>query len=180
VTGDLEHAPFEAFLYQNGKMQAIGGKFSPYTVPWAINDNGWIAAALYAYPVEFVVPDGAPGNVNYALNNGTTNEQSSDAYVIINNATWFFIGPGHPVSLNNSGTVVGTTDVYTTAGNVGIFIYGNGKTYDLNTLVHGWTIADVGHINDAGQIAATGFAIGTDPSVTYALLLSPANNSIRP
>jgi probable HAF family extracellular repeat protein len=180
VTGGLAHTPFEAFLYQNGKMRAIGGKLSPYIVPWAINDNGWIAAALYAYPVEFVVPDGEPGWVNYSLNNGTTNEQSSDAYVIVNNATWLFIGPGHPVSLNNSGTVIGTTDVYTTSGNVGIFIYGGGKTYDLNALVKGnWTITQVGHINDAGQIAATGIVKGSTNGATYALLLSPSN-SMRP
>jgi probable HAF family extracellular repeat protein len=48
IIEDLGNTPFEVFLYQNGKMQAIGGKFAPYTVPWAINDNGWIAArALY-------------------------------------------------------------------------------------------------------------------------------------
>ncbi len=61
-----------------------------------------------------------------------------------------------------------------------VFVYAGGKTYDLNALIHGWTITDVGHINDAGQIAATGFVKGGDPSVSYALLLNPDSNRIRP
>ena len=75
------------------------------------------------------------------------------------------IGAGEAVSLNNSGTVIGNTAT-------GAFIYVIGKMYDLNALVDGgWRITEVGQINDAGQIAATG-TLGTSTN-TFALLLNP-------
>ena len=50
--------------------------------------------------------------------------------------------------------------------------------YDLNTLVDGgWKITEVGQINDAGQIAATGTKPGS--AVTYALLLTPNLNLLK-
>jgi probable HAF family extracellular repeat protein len=94
AVGGEESVPWEAFLYQNGRMQAIGGKFSKYLVPSAINDNGWIAGSVYAHPVEFSVDDAGPGEVNYSLNNGTTNTQSSTAVLYIN-GYYTFIGPWH-------------------------------------------------------------------------------------
>ncbi len=43
---------------------------------------------------------------------------------------------------------------------------------NMNDLVSGgWKIVSVGHINDYGQIAATGTRPGS--TVTYAVLLSP-------
>jgi hypothetical protein len=45
--------------------------------------------------------------------------------------------------------------------------------HNLNDLLDGnWQIVSVGHINDFGQIAATGTMRGS--TVTYALLLTPS------
>jgi probable HAF family extracellular repeat protein len=176
VVGGLEAIPWQAFLYQNGRKKIIGGASSSHFVPLAINDNGWIAGSLYAYPVEFVIPDGGPGEVNYSVPvNGGWVSQSSVAVLYVN-GRFTTIGSGTSVSMNNNGIVIGTT------ATGGVFVYGNGRTYDLNALVDGnWTITDVGHINDAGQIAVTGIVKGSTNGIPYALLLSPANfSAVRP
>jgi probable HAF family extracellular repeat protein len=112
--------------------------------PNAINDNGWIA-----------------GN------------DSSGAVLYINGLT-IKLGAGEAVSLNNSGVVVGDFRDVKTGISTGGFIY-SGKMYDLNTLIDGgWKLTEVGQINDAGQIAATGTMPGS--AVTYALLLAPSLN----
>jgi probable HAF family extracellular repeat protein len=169
VVGGLE-TPWQAFLYQNGKMQAIGGHFSQYFVPAAINDNGWIAGTLYNHQVTFNIPDSGPGEVGF-VPNGTAEIATVELYI---NGNWIITGTGTAVSMNNSGLVIGYNST-------GLFIYGGGKTYDLNALIKGdWTITNVGHINDAGQIAATGIVKGSDGTVTYALLLNPTNSGLRP
>jgi probable HAF family extracellular repeat protein len=175
VLGGAEAIPWEAFLYRNGKMQAIGGASSNRFVPSAINDNGWIAGAVYAYPVELSVYGGVPGAVlEHALANGTSVQNLSTAVLYINGRFTNIPSSVSAVSINNAGTVIGYSAT-------SVFIYGGGKSYDLNALVQGnWTITEVGHINDAGQIAATGIVKGSDGTVTYALSLSPANNSLRP
>jgi hypothetical protein len=54
---------------------------------------------------------------------------------------------------------------------VGAFIY-DGRMHNFDDLVDGgWKITALGHINDAGQIAATGVRPGS--TLTYALLLAP-------
>ena len=172
TTAPGDNMPWEAFLYQNGRMQAIGGASSNRFVPSSINDNGWIAGTLFAYPVTFVVPDGGPGEVNGSLNNGTSNYQSSLTAVLYVNGRFTNITKSvNAVSINNNGIVIGYSAT-------GVYVYGNGKTYDLNALVQGnWTITEVGHINDAGQIAVTGIVKGSTNGIPYALLLSPENSS---
>jgi probable HAF family extracellular repeat protein len=179
-------APWYAFLYQNGKMQAIGGTSSNRFVPSAINDNGWIAGTVYAYPAQLVSLNCPPGEVNGAVNlNGTFVSNTGTAVLYVNGKFTTIepskvnavstIGPGSvsAVSINNSGIVIGYSAT-------GVFVYGNGKLYNLNALVQGnWTITEVGHINDAGQIAATGMVKGSTNGVTYALLISPSN-SVQP
>jgi hypothetical protein len=46
--------PYYAFLWTNGKMQAIGGAQSVNFTPVAINDNGWIAGTLSGQAVLYV------------------------------------------------------------------------------------------------------------------------------
>jgi hypothetical protein len=87
--------------------------------------------------------------------------------------------------MNNNGVVIGYTGVWTMVPFAVMdfiyyqnsFVYRGGKTYDLNALVEvNWIMTNVGHINDAGQIAATGYPKGSN--VSYALLLSPAGSSV--
>jgi probable HAF family extracellular repeat protein len=130
------------FLWMNGQMRAIG---SSSVVPNAINDNGWIVGYKFTPPFEAVL-------YIYGLT--------------------IKLGLGEAVSINNGGTVVGNTFATGSYPSTGGFIYVIGKRYDLNTLVDGgWKITEVGQINDAGQIAATG-TLGTSTD-TFALLLTP-------
>jgi probable HAF family extracellular repeat protein len=116
--------------------------------PNAINDNGWIAGS-----------------------------DSSGAVLYVYGLT-IKIGAGEAVSLNNSGVVVGDVRDVNTGISTGAFLYVIGQRYDLNTLVDGgWKITEVGQINDAGQIAATGTMPGS--TVTYALLLTPNLNFLK-
>jgi probable HAF family extracellular repeat protein len=157
---------YAGFLWSNGKMRSIG-TFSPN----AINDSGWIAGTNTLFsPVA-----GATAAVLY-VNGRLINLGTLPGYL-----------GSEGVSLNNSGVVVGdllgnitTTStgsdgtVYTNTyvGSTGVFVY-NGRMQNLNGLVDGgWTITAVGHINDFGQMAATGTKAGS--TTTYALLLTPA------
>jgi chitinase len=152
---------YKAFLYSNGRMRAIGGAQSGSFEPAAINDNGWITGTLSSGAVLYV--------------NGR--------FIYLGNLPGFVGSEG--ISLNNSGIVVGdllgnvtttytldgTIYTYTSVESTGLFVY-NGRMQNLNDLVEGgWKITAVGHINDAGQIAATGVRSGS--TLTYALLLTP-------
>jgi probable HAF family extracellular repeat protein len=170
------NAAWYGFLYRNGKMQAIGGASSNRSVPTAINDSGWIAGSLWASPVIMSVLNGGPDEVEGSYVNGVYVENTSTAVLYVNGRFTNIPNGVSVISINNNGIVIG----YGTAGS-GIFVYGNGKAYDLNALVQGnWTITNVGHINDSGQIAATGIVKGSTNGVTYALLLSPAGSSSVP
>jgi probable HAF family extracellular repeat protein len=130
------------FLWINGKTYTIGPSGF---VPRCINDNGWIVGYNFTSHFEAVL---------YVY--GLTIQ----------------LGEGEAVSINNGGTVVGNTFATGSYPSTGVFIYVIGKRYDINTLVDGgWTITEVGQINDVGQIAATGTMLGS--TVTYALLLTP-------
>ena len=157
---------YKAFLYSNGKMQAIGGAQSNGFTPKAINDHGWIAGTLGGNPVTAVL----------WINNR-----------IISLGTLPGFSGSESVSINNRGVVIGnllgnitvsTYDPpYTYVAVLGFFIY-EGKMHNLNDLVDGnWKITAVAQINDAGQIAATGVKPGS--AVTYALLLTPESREIR-
>jgi hypothetical protein len=157
-------------------MQAIGGASSNRFVPTAINDSGWIAGSLWAYPVIMSILNSGPDELEGSYVNGVYVENTSTAVLYVNGRFTNIPNGVSVISINNNGIVIG----YGTAGS-GIFVYGNGKAYDLNALVQGnWTITNVGHINDAGQIAATGIVKGSTNGVTYALLLSPASSSSVP
>jgi probable HAF family extracellular repeat protein len=162
----------KAFLYSNGRMVAIGGAQSSNFGPAAINDNGWVTGTLFS------------------------SDHSENAVLYIN-GRFLYLGnlPGfvgsEGVSINNSGVAVGNllgnvTATYTYDGTIytysyvastGVFVY-NGRIQNLNDLVDGgWKITAVGHINDAGQIAATGNLPGsTEP---YALLLTKTKDVIK-
>jgi len=147
------------------KMRSIG-TFSPN----AINDSGWITGT----------------NSMFSPVAGSTAMLYVNGRLINLGALPGYLG-SEGVSLNNSGVVVGdllgnitTTStgsdgtVYTNTyvGSTGVFVY-NGRMQNLNGLVDGgWTIAAVGHINDFGQMAATGTKSGS--TTTYALLLTPS------
>jgi probable HAF family extracellular repeat protein len=152
---------YEAFLWTNGTMKAIGGGQSTNFTPEAINDNGWIT-----------------GTLRSAAGNGY------DKAVLYINGQFITLGTpqgflgSEGVSINSIGIVAGNllgTITYsggTYTGVTGGFVY-DGKMYNLNELLDGdWQIVSVGHINDFGQIAATGTMRGS--TVTYALLLTPS------
>jgi probable HAF family extracellular repeat protein len=151
----------EAFLYSNGRMQSIGGSLSSNFVPFAINDNGWITGEL---------------NTSTTTTTGTTSTTDAVLYIngkLYNLGTLAGFTGSAGVSINNSGTVIGTSTL-------GVFIYSGGKMYDLNALLEtgGWKVTGVGHINDVGQIAATGTYGGQ--TITYALLLTPVSGHLLP
>jgi chitinase len=157
-----------AFLFSNGRMQVIGGAKAGNFAPWAINDNGWITGTLTNTPVTI-----KPSN--------DINRNPTDGYAALYvNGNLSSLGTlsgytgSQGLSINNSGTIIGalTTPDSSVTGVSGVFIYSGGRMYDLNKLVFGpWTILSVGHINDAGEIAATGSWAGS--TVTYALILIP-------
>ena len=179
-TSDFEI--FQAFLYQNGQMQAIGGALSSYFSPWAINDHGWITGLLAPEPIRFS-GDNDTGPVTEPPGGGA----GSTAVLYINGQiTKLPSLPGFSgsegLSINNSGVIVGNlfgpiTDSsgFTREGVTGAFVY-NGQMHNLNDLVGGgWKILSVGHISDTGQIAATGSLPGL--TGTYGLLLTPIQSS---
>jgi probable HAF family extracellular repeat protein len=168
---DTTAGPFhwEAFLYSNGRMQVIGGAQTVNFTPVAINDNGWITGTL------------APPETQSPANGGdsadpTVPDPSNPGFAVLyvggqltNLGTLARFTGSEGVSINNSGTIIGEL---TGGPTPGAFIYTGGRMFNLNHLVEGgWKITDVGHINDAGQIAATGTMPGS--AVTYALLLAP-------
>jgi probable HAF family extracellular repeat protein len=142
---------FHAFVYSSGRMQDIGA-FGPKSamnsaIAFCINDHGQVVGEA-----------GLPGGVYHAFLYTGGPLRDLGTY------------PGHPntdaTGINNSGVIVGGTDV--------AFVYVAGHMYDLNTLLvpnSGWLLTAVGGINDSGQIAATGYPVGS--GVTHALLLTP-------
>jgi probable HAF family extracellular repeat protein len=144
LSGDTYSPPYYAFLWTNGKMKEIGGAQSGNFSPEAINDNGWIAGTLAEQAVLYV-------NSRFIPLGAVKGFQTSQS-----------------VSMNDLGMVVGSI----AGASSSKFIY-DGIMHDLNTLVDGgWTITTVGHINNFGQIAATGIKSGS--TTTYALLLTPS------
>jgi hypothetical protein len=150
-------------------MQVIGGAQTVNFTPVAINDNGWITGTL------------APPETQSPANGGdsadpTVPDPSNPGFAVLyvggqltNLGTLARFTGSEGVSINNSGTIIGEL---TGGPTPGAFIYTGGRMFNLNHLVEGgWKITDVGHINDAGQIAATGTMPGS--AVTYALLLAP-------
>jgi probable HAF family extracellular repeat protein len=173
----------QAFLYRNGVVTPLGtlntkpDTVIPYSIANSINNAGqivglstsdsgkngflWMNGKMSAIGRSSFVP------VSINDNGWIAGSDSSGAVLYIYGLT-IQIGAGEAVSVNNSGTVIGYVGIPTT----GVFIYVIGQRYDLNTLVDGgWKITDVGQINDAGQIAATGTRSGS--TVAYALLLTP-------
>lgn len=170
VSSSNESGVYDAFLWNNGKMRSIG-TFEPT----AINDNGWI------------------------VGNDTYFRLDTRVAVLYVNGRLIKLGtlPGYVgsegSSINNSGVVVGnlmgnltgtqtqqdgSIYTYTYVGSAGGFLY-DGRMQNLNGLVDGgWTITGVGHINDAGQMAATGTKTGS--TVAYALLLTPVKQTLSP
>jgi probable HAF family extracellular repeat protein len=142
----------EAFLYSNGRLQDIG-KFTPFS----INDHGWVTG----------------------LHTHTASSGAQTTHAVLFMGSWLRdLGtlPGTinsaGVSINNSGEIVGTC---TGSGSepAGVFIMVGNQMMDLNKLILslGWKITDVGGINDAGEIAATGT---NNKAQICALLLTPS------
>jgi probable HAF family extracellular repeat protein len=172
---------WEAYLYTNGKMKAIGGAQSGLLIPWAINDNDWIAGTLVTTPIEFIPADDEAFTPPFSSGSNNAVLYVNGTIIKLGTIAGFLGSQG--TSINNSGTVVGNllAEVTAYAGTpyaetyVGVaagFVY-DGKMHNLNDLVEGgWKIISVGKINDAGQIAATGTLPGS--TATYALLLTPS------
>jgi probable HAF family extracellular repeat protein len=186
----------QAFLYSNGIVTPLGALgasdsslfsiLNTYSYSTGINNAGqivgvstvgisnphvyngflWMNGKMHAI--------GGPSFRPNAINdNGWIAGSDSSGAVLYVNGLTIKIGAGESVSLNNSGTVIG--NVMTNYIPTGAFLYVLGNRYDLNTLVDGgWKITEVGQINDAGQIAATGTMPGS--AVPYALLLTPSLN----
>ncbi len=153
---------WNAFLFRNGKMQAIGGTASNRFLAYAISDNGWITGTLFNSPIRLVVPNGSPGE--QAPNTGYAALYVNGRLTSLGTLIGFTGSQG--VSINNSGTVVGDL----TGVNSGAFVYSGGKMYDLNNLIRRDIVTEVGDINDAGQIAATGVKPGS--KATYAIVVT--------
>jgi probable HAF family extracellular repeat protein len=178
-TAGTNFTGWDAFLYSNGRMQAIGGAQSAFFVPSAVNDHGWIVGTISSTPTYFFPPDSsaldlpADGNAVTYING---------RLITLGTVPGFLGSQGK--FINNSGSIVGnllrevtiyagTPYAETYVGVTGGFIYFGGTMHNLNDYVDGgWNIVSVGHINDAGQIAATGTMAGS--TVTYALLLTPS------
>jgi probable HAF family extracellular repeat protein len=164
---------WQAYLYSNGRMQIIGGANSGNFYPSAINDNDWVTGTVTSSPI---VNNAADGD-GYLL-------PPQGKAVLYVNGKLQYLGSvagstgSQGVSINNSGIIVGNlignivTSDGVEPGVTGAFAYACGQMFNLNDFVQGgWKILSVGHINDAGQIAATGSRPGSN--VAYALLLNP-------
>jgi probable HAF family extracellular repeat protein len=189
----------QAFLYSNGIVTPLGALgasdsslfsiIETYSYATGINNSGQIVgvSTVGTSGVPFVYSGflwmngkmhaiGSPGFYPSAINdNGWIAGNDSSGAVLYVYGLTIKLGAGEAVSLNNSGVVVGNVKDVNTGISTGAFLYVIGQRYDLNTLVDGgWKITEVGQINDAGQIAASGTMAGS--SVTYALLLTPSLN----
>jgi probable HAF family extracellular repeat protein len=151
-----------AFLYSSGKITQLPIPAGSWAVsPFAINDNGEIAGALY-------FNSGAPPHAA-SYSNGVWTDLGGIAGAISNLAK----------GVNISGQVVGTAYFPTTQyhpykpGKHVAFIHGSGGLVDLNTLIPtgtGFTITDAVGINDLGQIVCN----ATNASGNkHAVLLTP-------
>jgi probable HAF family extracellular repeat protein len=159
--------PWEAYLYSNGRMNVIGGAQAGYFTPWAINDNGWITGTITSSPTNFFPPEDIANQSPFGQAVLYVNGRILSLGTLAG-----FTGSSQGISINNSGTIVGNLSGFIANEFAGAFVYSGGRMYNLNDLVErGWNILSVGHINDAGQIAATGTRPGS--TVTYALLVTP-------
>jgi probable HAF family extracellular repeat protein len=85
------------------------------------------------------------------------------------------IGNSMANAINDNGLVLGMGSM--TDGTQASFLYDNTNgLVALDTLLpanSGWTLYSTKDINNQGQIVASGYKTGGDPSIAYALLLTP-------
>jgi probable HAF family extracellular repeat protein len=191
VVGSYDAAPFlnlglgfgisHAYLYRNNLLTDIGTLGGWFSFGLDINNAGQAIGTSTETPgflshdfKAFLYSNGQMRAIGGAQSASFTPEAINDHgwitgtlsgnVVLYINGRFINLGTGEGISLNNSGVVVG----YSVGGT---FVY-DGRMHNLNDLVDGsWQITAVGHINDAGQIAATGVKPGS--TLTYALLLNP-------
>jgi probable HAF family extracellular repeat protein len=140
-----------AFTYTDGSMQSLGALAGTVSTALAVNNEGEVVGATTYNEADlgnhaFLYSDGAMTDLG-VLPGGEYNTEAT--------------------GINDLGQIVGTS------GSAG-FVYSDGAMYDLNDLIDpfsGWSIIGADGINDAGQIAATGY-YGPDTG-TSALLLTP-------
>lgn len=158
-----------AALWQNGAATDLGTLGGERSAAFGINDSGHIvgqaqlpfAAPTYGATRAFLWKNGTMTNLGVLGNSSSY----STAYGI--NASGQVVGSSTQPNGQQAGTDRG-------------FLWQSGVMYDLNSLVgtSEWTITEARAINDAGQIAATGFRAGEIPvgfsgRVDRALLLNP-------
>lgn len=164
--------PFKhAALWHNGTITDLGTLGGNTSTAFGINDLGHVVG-------EAQLPSAAPDYSRtraFLWKNGVMTNLG-----ILGDSA----GSSHAFDLNVHGDVVGwviqsagAQQPPTTRG----FLWRAGTMYDLTALVagSGWTIVDARAINDAGQIAATGYRegdprIGSNALPVRALLLNPA------
>jgi probable HAF family extracellular repeat protein len=169
IVGVAEMPYKRATLWHNGTITDLGTLGGDRSAAFGINEAGHVVG-------EAQLPSSAPtySRTRAALwRNGT----KINLGILGDSA-----GSSHAFGINASDDVVGwniqSADGTTTTRG---FLWRAGVMYDLTDLVagSGWTIVDARAINDAGQIAATGYREG-DPQVgsnalpVRALLLNPA------
>jgi probable HAF family extracellular repeat protein len=145
VVGDtgLANGTSSAFLYQGGKMVALGTLGGTSSWARAVNDS------------------------NVVVGGSTTGLSTSTAF-IYRNGVMEDLGAGagsEALDINAAGAVVGI------AGHKG-FLYAGGKVTLLDQLLDpasGWTVREANAINDLGQIGAT-VCGGADNSCVAAIL----------
>ena len=140
--GDTAGGNFRGFLWDSaGGMRVLGTLGGASSYAMAINDSGWVAghAAVASGYLHAFLFDGSR-----MIDLGALGAANSHAY-----------------GVNFSGHVVGYSDV---GGSTlpHAFIYRDGVLTDLNDLIDapGWELTEAYGINDAGQIAGSGYFNG--------------------
>jgi probable HAF family extracellular repeat protein len=155
----------DVFLYSGGVMTDLGGLGSCCATGLAINASGQIAGYFQCPSQESC---GDAGEHALLYSGGKLTDLGS-----LGNSTYESYGE----AINASGQVVGWSfgsPLATNGLNQHAFVYTAATgMVDLNALIpanSGWLLTDASAINDAGQIAGTGYAPN---GYTHAFLLTP-------
>jgi uncharacterized membrane protein len=147
----LSEIPFRAFLWQRGTMRDLGDFGSQPNVGTDINDRGQVTGFAS-------LPNAFPDRLAFIYSRGRLRDIDGRT-----SGTRFSQAQG----INNLGHAVGDSD------HLAGWVYRGRRMQSLNALIDpapGWNIQRPRAINDAGQIAATGYRNGQQYAVRLDLI----------
>ena len=153
-----QHPVYRGFLHRNGQLIDLGAIAGDYSVAYDVNNRGQVVG------MTNVDPDNPQRWHAFVWEDGVMRDLGS------------LMANSYAMAINDHGDVVGRMSNFL-QNDFHAFVHTGGKLYDLNDLVDlpdTWTLREVHHINNLGQIV--GYAeISPAPGIatTTAVLLTP-------